>query len=399
MISLSKATQEFIKQHHTDNIRTLALQASKYKEVDMPFALQQIEGWQKACRKLPLWSRTTGIIYPPHLSMEQCSSELTARYKAQILGEGDTFADLTGGFGVDFSYLSRGFKQAWYVEKNPNLCQITEHNVAVLELRQAVVKNEEAAQFLQDTPPIDAIFLDPARRDTHGGKTVAIGDCTPDVKTLLPLLLQKAQRIMIKLSPMLDISQALKDLPEVSDVHIIAVHNECKELVLIINKSIAKDTPVKFHAINLTSDRTNSNQAFTFTLEEERRAECPFATELGIYLYEPDVALLKAGTFRLPAERFQLKKLHPNSHLYTSDKLVTDFPGRIFQIEQATGFSKKELKSLTSSINQANLSVRNFPSTVAELRKRLKIKDGGNIFLFATTLNNDKRVLIKCRKA
>lgn len=398
MLLIPKATQEFIEQHQTEDIRILALQAAKYKQVDMPFALQQIEGWQKARQKLPLWSRTKGIIYPPHLSMEQCSSELTARYKEKILVGGESFADLTGGFGVDFSYLARSFKQAWYVEHNPALCQIAEHNMAVLELRQAVIRNEEAEQFLKDTPSIDAIFLDPARRDIHGGKTVAISDCTPDVKALLPLLLQKAQRIMVKLSPMLDIYQALKDLPDISDVHIIAVHNECKELILVIDKRITKESPVKFHAINLTPDKTELNKAFTFTLEEERQAECSFTTELETYLYEPDTSLLKAGAFRLTAKRFQLKKLHPNSHLYTSNILNKDFPGRIFHIEQVIGFSKKELRSLMSGISQANLSIRNFPDSVAGLRKRLKLKDGGTTYLFATTLNNGEKVLLKCIK-
>lgn len=398
MLSLSKATQEFIEQHRTDDIRTLALQSSGNRHIDMPFALQQIEGWQIACQKLPLWSRTKGIIYPPHLSMEQCSSELTARYKANILMEGHTFADLTGGLGVDFSYLARKFKQAWYVERNEELCHIAEHNFNVLGLEQAVIKNEEAEQFLKSTPPLDVIFLDPARRDTHGSKTVAISDCTPNVKALHPLLLQKVQNIMLKLSPMLDISKALNELPDVSDVHIIAVHNECKELLLILNDRKSEHFPVKFHAVNLTPNKTDVNQAFTFTQEEERRSECLFTTVPETYLYEPYTSLLKAGAFRLPCERFQLKKLHPNSHLYTSDILRKDFPGRIFHIEQTIGFSKKELKDFASRVNQANLSVRNFPDSVATLRKRLKLKEGGNIYLFATTLNNGKKVLLKCVK-
>lgn len=396
MQSISPETQEFINLHRTENIRMLALRSNKHKEIDLPFALQQIEGWQIARHKLPLWSKTKGIIYPPHISMEQCSSEQTAEYKADIMGKGEIFADLTGGFGVDTSYLARGFKKAWYVERNEDLCQTARHNFQILELPQIEVCNKEAELFLKEMPPVDCLFIDPARRNEHGGKAVAISDCTPDVKTLLPLLLQKGRKIMIKLSPMLDISLALHNLPDVSDVHIIAINNECKELLLIIQHNREEESPVQYHSINLLSE--NKNQQFAFTQEEESLSTCTYATTIGNYLYEPNTAILKAGAFRSIAQRFHLEKLHPNSHLYTSETLERDFPGRSFIIEQAIGFTKKDLKALQSSVKKANLAIRNFPSSVAELRKRLKLQDGGETYLFATTLANEKKILLKCKK-
>lgn len=391
----TKETVEFIRTHRTEDVRTLALQAAKHKKVDMPFALRQIEGWQTACRKLPLWSRTEGILYPPHLSMEQCSSEQTAEYKANVMGSGNSFADLTGGFGVDFSFMARRFTKATYVEQNAGLCHLAQQNFRALGLSSIQIINEKAERFLDQMPPVDGLFMDPARRDEHGGKTVAIPDCTPDVKALLPQLLQKAVRIMIKLSPMLDISLALRDLPPVTDVHIIAVQNECKELLLVIDRTKPAENPVIYHTINM---RPTQCQTFTFTREEEQQATCHFTSTPQHYLYEPDAALLKAGAFRLLSQQFHLEKLHPNSHLYTSDTLQRDFPGRIFQIEQTVSFNKKDLKMLTASLKRANLATRNFPSSVAELRKRLKLKEGGDIYLFATTLNDERKVLLQCRQ-
>lgn len=394
MQPLSEKTQHFIEEHRTEDVRTLALKASGQQGVDISAALRQIEGWQTACRKLPLWSRTKGIIFPPHLSMEQCSSELTALYKTEVMGRGDTFADLTGGFGVDCSYLSRPFQRAWYIEQNEELCQLAEHNFGILGLSHITVCNAQAEDFLEKMLPVDCLFLDPARRDEHGGKTIAISDCTPDVTALLPLLRKKAKRIMVKLSPMLDIAKALHDLPDISDVHIVAVHNECKELLLVTG---AADT-ITYHTINITHDLTDA-QCLSFTNEEEQNATCTYTSDIGNYLYEPNAALLKAGAFRLLAERYHLKKLHPNSHLYTSDTLVENFPGRQFRIEQTMGFSKKETRTLTASVKKANLSVRNFPASVAGLRKRLKLSEGGDTYLFATTLENGNKVLLVCRKA
>lgn len=392
-INLSDSTQDFILRHRTEDIRKLALKASKDKGVDMPTALAQIEGWQIACRKLPAWSRTDGILYPPHLSMEQCSSEATAGYKATILGKGDTFTDLTGGFGVDCSYLARSFKQAWYVERNETLCAIARHNFATLGLHHIQVCNEESAQFLKHMPPKDALFLDPARRDEHGGKTVSISDCTPDVKDLFPILCTKAERILVKLSPMLDISQAIQDLPRITTIHVISVNNECKELLLFYDGKKEEGYPV-FHTINMGK----TMQRFNFTREEEQEAICTYASQPESFLYEPNAALLKAGAYRILSHKFHVKKLHTNSHLYTSYTLCPSFPGRIFRIDSFSSFSKKDLKSFLPEDRKANLTVRNFPASVSDLRKRLKLKEGGDVYLFATTLQKGDKVLIKCRK-
>lgn len=437
MNQLSTETETFIRKHRTEDVRRLALLAAGRKDIDRTLALRQIEGWQLACHKLPLWSRTEGLLYPPRLSMEQCSSEATARYKAAVLAEyddrmsehnGRTFVDLTGGFGVDCSYLARGFDKAFYVERNPELCALARHNFNVLGLSHITVCNEEAEAFLEQMPVADCVFLDPARRDEHGGKTVAIPDCTPDVKALRPLLLQKARRIMVKLSPMLDISLALRDLPEVRDVHVVAVKNECKELLLVINTSLydsdennevkQQTGDVTYHTINIIGETSlcstgeaghfrdeNSSflsrkaQVFSFTaVEEEQRSELPSGAAVGAYLYEPNAALMKAGAFRVLGRRMDIRQLHRNSHLYTADRLINDFPGRIFCVERTIGFSKKELSTLAADLEQANLTVRNFPTSVAELRKRLKIKEGGDTYLFATTLADNRRVIIQCRK-
>lgn len=391
----SNETLEFIRQHRLEDVRRLALQAGKKPDVDISFALRQIAGWQIARHKLPQWSQHEGIFYPPHLSMEQCSSETTAIYKAKVMGGGHSFADLTGGLGVDCSYLASAFDTAHYVERDEELCTLASHNFHCLGYEHIQVHRAEAEDFLRNMEPVDCLFLDPARRDNHGAKTVAIADCSPDVSMLRPMLLQKARRVMIKLSPMLDITQALRDISGVSEVHIIAIQNECKELLLLLSAETDPAEPI-FHCVHFA---TGCTQHFSFSLSEEQSATCSFTSTPGVYLYEPNAALLKAGVFRLPATRMSLNKLHPNSHLYTSDTLVPDFPGRIFTVESVCTFGKKELKQLTSSLTQANLTTRNFPSSVAELRKRLKLRDGGNTYLFATTLADERKVIIKCKKA
>lgn len=389
----SSDTQDFILHHRTDDIRTLALQAARYPSIDMHAAIQQIAGWQTARHKLPLWSDTDGLIYPPHISMEQCSSQATALYKAEVMGRGHSMADLTGGFGVDCSYLARGFERVFYVEHSHKLCNLARHNFPLLGLSQIMVVEAESETFLKEMEAVDCIFVDPARRDTHGSRTVAIADCTPDVSVLHNLLLQKARRVMVKLSPMLDISLALRDLPSVREVHVVAVKNECKELLFILEKA---DSPLTFHCVNLTEESEISD--FIFTPEEEQSAPCPCISQVNNYLYEPNATLLKAGAFRIPTTRFGLQKLHPSSHLYTSDRLISDFPGRIFAVQGVYGFGKKELKGLSSTLSRANLTVRNFPSSVAELRKRLKLADGGEDYLFATTLEDGRKVLVWGKK-
>ena len=387
----------FLQAHRNDDVRTLALQAKKYPGIDLAEAVVQIAGRQMAEKKLPSWAAIDGIRYPRHLSMEQCSSELTARYKASLV-EGDSLADLTAGLGVDCSFLARRFRQVDYVERQEALCRLAERNFPLLGLPDVQIHCDDGTEYLRRMDPVDCLFLDPARRDAHGGKTVRIADCEPDVRALEPLLVEKGKTVMVKLSPMLDLSTALKELHHVAAVHCVAVHNECKELIILLKKeadnvSLSAEQEVIIHCEQMVDNFLS--QHFSYSLSEERAAACPLTAQVGTYLYEPGAALLKTGPFRLLGQRYGLRKLHANSHLYTSDTFV-DFPGRRFRVTGVAGFGKKELKTLLEGIGQANLTVRNFPATVAELRKKLKLKEGGEVYLFATTLADGAKVLVKC---
>lgn len=398
-MTLTEDTLRFITTHRRDDVRTLALQAGKYPSVDMSAALTQIAGRQMAETKIPTWAATEGILYPPHLSMEQCSSEATARYKASVITGSDnsrqSLADLTGGFGIDFSFLACHFETATYVERQEILCEAARHNFPLLELKNASVIHADGIDYLQQMKPVDWLFLDPARRDGQGGKTIAITDCEPDVAALEPLLLEKANRVMLKLSPMLDLTQALHTLKHVIEVHVVSAAGECKELLLVLGQHAnlqADDIPV--HCINLST----TTDTFTFTRHEEQNAPCMYAQAPRTYLYEPNASLLKGGAFRSLSSYYKIEKLHPNSHLYTSDEPLPQFPGRMFRVEKWCGFGKKELKSLLGNERKANLTVRNFPATVAELRKRLKLNDGGAVYLFATTLSDGQKIMLRCTK-
>ena len=396
-MELTTETIRFIEENARADVRSLALQAKKYPKVDMAMAVVQIAGRQIAEAKVPTWYRTEGLLYPKHLSMEQCSSEATAIYKAGLV-EGETFADLTGGFGIDCSFLSRKFKKADYVERQAELCELAKHNLPLLGLN-IDVHNEDGVEYLKRMQPVDCLFLDPARRDGHGGKTVAISDCEPDVSALEELLVEKARKVMVKLSPMLDLSLALKDLKHVCEVHIVSTDNECKELLLILQKETAS-TEVSIHCINSLGALNGYRiyQEYAFTQEQERTSDCPLTHEVEAYLYEPNASIMKAGAYRSLTQAYPVKKLHPSSHLYVSPHFIEDFPGRKFQVEAVSGFGKKELKTFLQGMEKANLTIRNFPSSVAELRKRLKLKEGGDDYLFATTLADESKVIIKCKK-
>ena len=392
MIQISPATQVFIHEHQADDVRTLALQAKKYPNVDMPTAITQIAGRQVATEKIPSWKKIDDIWYPKHLSLEQCSSEITARYKAKLI-QGQSLTDLTGGFGIDCSFLAAGFKSAVYIECQEELCEIAAHNFPILGLNHISVKNEDGVAYLKMMSPVDCIFLDPARRNEHGAKTVAISDCEPNVAELEQLLLEKANKVMIKLSPMLDLSLALKELQHTQEAHIISVNNECKELLLILGQTPAKEVPI--YCVNFSS---KGEQKFTFTREQEQHSECTYTNILADYLYEPHASLLKGGAYKSLSSAYHISKLHPKSHLYTSDILIENFPGRVFQIKGYCSFNRKEIKETLGNLEKANITIRNFPASVAELRKRTKLSDGGSTYLFATTLNNEKKLLILCEK-
>lgn len=383
---MNQATKDYIKKHAEGDVRQLALQGTKDPEVDLTFALEQIAGRQKAKTKLPSWAETEGIIYPPHLSMEQCSSEQTARYKASIVGDRALVVDLTAGFGVDLAFISQGFKRAVHIERQPQLCAISSENYQLLGLNHIEVVCGDGIDYLHQLGHADLIFMDPARRDEHGGRTYGIADCTPNVLELRDELLEKADRVMLKLSPMLDWRKAVEDLGNVSEVHIVSVDNECKELLLIMEK---EEKPLKVICVNngsIFEVKGESQRGISYS-EGERR-----------YLFEPNASVMKAGCFDELQSRFPVVQLDKNSHLFVADKDIDDFPGRRFIIERTTSMNKRDLKAALEGISKANVTVRNFPISVAELRKRLKLKEGGEVFIFATTVEGNSHQLFICRK-
>ena len=446
---MNQATQDFIRQHQDDDVRQLAFLGSKYPEVDMPFALDQIRGRKMARVKLPRWASLEGIIYPPHISMEQCSSESTALYKAELaarllglpvsssFSEEIGFVDLTGGFGVDFSYIAaRLGVKSMYVERQAHLCEAAKENFERLGLKNAIVKNGDGIEVLHsflskkddaasaddslgiiyDQPlsllknklGLKIIFIDPARRDDAGNKVVSLKDCTPDVTVLQEEMLSKADYVIIKLSPMLDWHRAISELSHVREVHIISVNNECKELLLVLSarnlgdmEASSADGEVK-HAGNLRICCVNDAQSFVcdeLDMESSSVRIAPPVLEEMQYLYEPNASLMKAGCFGVLSGRYDARMLSKNSHLFVSQTPIEAFPGRSFRIIAVSSFNKKELKRHLSGITKANIATRNFPLSVAELRKRLKLKDGGETYIFATTLSDESHMLVITEKA
>ena len=495
-------TAEFIQEYREKDTRQLALQSARFPDVDMPYALDQIKGWQTARRKLPTWAACDGIVYPPHLSMEQCSSEPTAQYKLNLAMEwarrvesselrvesseggvessenevesselrvesselrvdnsseqpatlnsqlstlnpqpatlnsqlstlnchASRMTDLTGGFGVDFSFTSCAFASATYVERNAQLCHMVEHNLPLLGIDNAKVVCADAVDYLSTLDMQTMIFLDPARRDQHGAKTVMLADCTPDVVQLLPQLLKKSRFTMLKLSPMLDWHKAVEDLQgTVREVHIVSVGGECKELLLVLSEEIESELKVfcadleaggsslssgssSSSCSSLSSEhsfpRTPSSPSapsnaslFVYTPGSSRPApNSKFKTQNSKFLHEPNASIMKAGCFDELAAAYGVSPVSRNSHLFLSAEPVDGFPGRSFSIERVTTLNKRELRQALSGIEKANIATRNFPLSVAELRKRLKLKDGGDVYIFATTTAEGEHVLLISHK-
>ena len=401
---MNEATLEFIRIHADEDVRQLAFLGKKNPEVDMAYALDQIAGRQKARVKIPSWASIDGIVYPPHISMEQCSSEQTARYKARIAGNGEKIVDLTAGFGVDMAFMSAGFKQAVHVEMQPQLCAISSENYKHLGLNHVQVVCNDGVGYLHQMEHADLIFIDPARRDQHGARTYGIADCTPNVLEIIDEMLQKADRVMIKLSPMLDWQKTVADVGNVSQVHIVSVGNECKELLLEVKNG--KGEKVKVFCVN-------DDQVFSYEIGETHpftpsplhpftpsplHSFTPSPLHSFTFLYEPNASVMKAGCFNLISHRFGITQPDANSHLFLSDKLVEGFPGRGFVIERVSTMNKRELKEALAGIDKANVAVRNFPLSVADLRKRLKLKDGGDVYIFATTDAKKGHLVMVCRK-
>lgn len=397
-------TAEFIREYRERDIRQLALQANRFPDVDMPYALDQIQGWQIARRKLPKWAACDGVIFPPHLSMEQCSSEPTAQYKLNLamewasrVGHASRMTDLTGGFGVDFSFTSCAFAAATYVERNEQLCHIVEHNLPLLGLNNATVVCADAVEYLSTVEPQTMLFLDPARRDEHGAKTVMLADCTPDVVQLLPKLLEKSRFTMLKLSPMLDWHKAVDDLRgTVREVHIVSVGGECKELLLVLSTVV--ESELKVYCADLFTASAPSS-LFVYTPGSSAPvANSKLKTQNSKFVHEPNASIMKAGCFDELAAAYGVSPVSRNSHLFLSDEPIEDFPGRSFVVERVTTMNKGELRKALVGIEKANIATRNFPLTVAELRKRLKIKDGGDVYIFATTTAEGEHLLLISRK-
>lgn len=415
--------KEFVRKHLNDDVNKLAL--SKFpEEIDKQFVIRQIQARQVLSKKLPSWAESDELVFPKKLSLEQCSSELTAKYKALLLStnqhestrmisadscelvdEKTILVDLTGGMGVDTSFLSDNFDKTYYVEMQEELCDIARHNFKILNKNIEVV-NDNAEHFLTTCGEVDCIYLDPARRDEYGRKMVSLHDCSPDVAELQDVLFEKAKTVMVKLSPMLDIDIVKKELKNIKEIHIIAVKNECKEILVLLSQQSSSIA----HGSQLIATDLRENWNFSFNEDEEQNAEWTLADKVGRYLYEPGVAFMKAGCFKLLSQKYNLGKLHRNSHLYTSDELMSDFPGRIFEVINVVPFDKKAKKNLweTTSLSsqliahgsqpKASIAVRNFPLSAEELKKNLGLQDGGEFYIFGTTMKGEKKIVVLTKK-
>ena len=392
---MSEAEKDFIKVHQNDEVTTLLLQAKKYPNLNIPDLVLQIKARQKAKIKLPEWSENEGIVFPKMLSVEQCSSEITAKFKASLV-KGETLIDLTGGMGVDMAYMSKNFKKAFYNEQNADLLDVTKYNFKQLSIENIdFISGNSVENFEKLNTHFSWIYLDPHRRDDTGSKVVRLQDCEPNILQIRDLLFEKTDNILLKASPMLDIDLAILDIGSVSHVYVVAVENEVKEVLFHIQSSLSvgEDLGVRLHAINLTK---NNQTELIFSKSEEKNATIKLGSPQQ-YLYEPNAAILKTGAFRFTAQHFDLQKIAPHSHLYTSEKLVEKFQGRSFKIIAVCKLDKKEIsKHLTE--NKANITIRNFPLTVKQIREKLKLSEGGNEYLFATTDAQNQKIVIICRK-
>lgn len=396
-MELSPKLKEFIRIHAHEDTDKLLLSSKRYPDIDIPFAVDQILARRQVRDKLPAWFAHEEIIYPSRLSTEQCSSELTGYYKQTLL-KGNTCCDLTGGLGVDSYFLASKAEQLTYIERFPLYCEAARHNFKVLEASNINVICADIRE-IADTLQADTFYIDPARRADCNKRVFALTDCEPDIIQLKPILLDRSQRLIVKISPMADLEETLRLLPETHEIHVVATKNECKEILFILEGNTPRPDfhSVLIHAVNL-HEHSADQQPFCFTLAEEKESPLQTATTIGNYLYEPHAAILKSGAFKLTAIRHSIEKLHRHSHLYTSSLPHPEFPGRQFIVEEVIPFTGKSLKQIEKKIPQANITTRNFPLSVAEIRKRSHIKEGGNIYLFATTLSDEQKVIIKTQK-
>ena len=385
-----------LREHLHDDVQQLALQRNRFPQLsdaDFRFLLQQIEGRQRTKDKLPTLAQLDDWWFPVRLSCEQCSSEATARYKAELVGMCHRLIDLTAGYGIDTFHLAEGMSEAHYVERNAELCAIAQHNFQLYR-PHIQVHNTTAEDFLSSLPISDTpypishtlIYMDPARRSQSGGKVFRIEDCEPNVIDLLPTLRRIASHIMIKFSPMLDITAALRALGKDWDTHIVAVNNEVKEVLFLTGKGV-------IHAVNIRTREMRTDRFF-FSPEDEKQAELQLAPHIQQYIYEPNAAIIKAGAFRLIAEQYELQKLDTNTHLYTSDTYMSSFPGRIWQVIDAE--IKEPKRQLDKSVRYSIIS-RNYPLSPEDIRKKYKLKDGDDRYLIAAR-HQGKPLLLLCTR-
>lgn len=386
---LEKEVQDFIKKNLNTNVHSILLKNIGFLDVTPKELVEQIESKNRAKNKLPTWFSTAGIYYPNKLNLSQTSSETTANYKAEMI-DGRTLVDLTGGFGVDTFAFAQRTEKVFHIEKNSTLSSIADYNFKVLHQNNIESVNEDGINFIQKTTEtFDWIYIDPSRRDKNNKKVFFLEDCEPNVIAHLDLFFSKSSNILIKTGPLLDIKAGLDQLNHVKEVHIVALQNEVKEVLWVLKKEFSGNTMIK--TINL---KKNENEVFQFYINEEPSASIEYSEPL-TYLYEPNAAIMKSGGFQVIAKAYGLKKLNPHSHLYTSNQLK-EFPGRRFLIDTFLKYNKKEIKSL--GIAKANITSRNFPDSVEGIRKKLKLKEGGENYLFFTKDHTDKPIVISCKK-
>lgn len=385
---LHPEVQNYIYEHLNSDVSKILFKGTNFQSVSTPEVVEQIAAKKKSKEKLPTWFSTKNIYYPNKLNIEQTSSETTAKYKADLIS-GSSIIDLTGGFGVDSYYFSKKSSQVVHCEINKNLSEIASHNFEVLEASNIETIAENGIDYLMKSDQnFDCIYIDPSRRNDAKGKVFLLKDCLPNVPENIEFLFEKSTVILIKNSPILDITSAINELKYVKEIHVVAVHNEVKELLYILEKNYKNSIEIK--TINILK---NKNQLFDFKLDTDKNSTFSLVKK---YVYEPNASIMKSGGFNEVSAQFKIDKLHQNSHLYTSEKLI-NFPGRRFEVLHTIPFDKKQLKKLIPS-GKANITTRNFPQTVAQIRKKTGLKDGGEIYLFFTTDINNKHLVIVCQK-
>ncbi|SHH53505.1 THUMP-like domain-containing protein [Winogradskyella jejuensis] len=386
---LNTKVQEFINQNLKTDINKLLLKGIGFEAVDSKQIIEQIEAKKRSEKKLPTWFNTENIYYPNKLNIEQTSSEITGKYKA-ILVSGESLIDLTGGFGIDAFYFAKQIKHITHCEINTELSKIVTHNYKQLKADNIECLNENGIDALKRIDQqFNWIYIDPSRRDDAKQKVFLLSDCAPNIKTFQGLFLKYAENVMVKTSPLLDLKATLSDLKHVKEIHIVALNNEVKELIWILKRNFESETLVK--TVNIQKE---TNQTFNFNIDEETESQADYSLPL-TYLYEPNVSVLKAGAFNVLSTKLSIPKLHQHSHLYTSEDVV-EFPGRRFKIEKKLPFNKKAFAK--EKISKANVTTRNFPLSVGDIRKKLKVKDGGNIYLFFTINMKDEKIILVCSK-